>query len=141
MHEFYVREVSGDPYRWHLPEFFCELFNYCFPVDYRIKLRQKLHTSYQNDKSVKDKVHKVWFGLRKKIQQDLWKERLNPEVSSLKRIVVMAEIIVIAQLQLPLQKEKAIIEDDASGLESNPMAEINIWIKFKHPRSRMTWEE
>jgi len=32
-HEFYMREVSGDPYRWRLETFFRELFNYCFPVD------------------------------------------------------------------------------------------------------------
>ena len=37
-HEFYVQEVSGDPYRWRLSTFFRELFNYCFPVDFRIKL-------------------------------------------------------------------------------------------------------
>ena len=33
-HEFYVHEVSGDPYHWRLSTFFRELFNYCFPVDY-----------------------------------------------------------------------------------------------------------
>ena len=27
--EFYTREVSGDPYRWRLKDFFTELFNYC----------------------------------------------------------------------------------------------------------------
>jgi Retrotransposon gag protein len=114
-HEFYVREVSGDPYRWRLPEFFRELFNYCFPVDYRIKLHQKLHVCYQNDKSVKDylyelneiwnmigetnectKVHKIWFGLWKEIQHDLWKDKLNPEISSLKHVVKAAKIIEIA---------------------------------------------
>ena len=36
-HEFYMHEVSGDPYRWHLPKFFKELFNYCFPIDFRMK--------------------------------------------------------------------------------------------------------
>jgi len=38
-HEFYTREVAGDPYQWRLPKFFKELFNYCFPIDFRTKQR------------------------------------------------------------------------------------------------------
>jgi len=115
-HEFYIREVSGDPYGWRLPEFFRELFNYCFPVDFRIKQRRKLLRCYQNDQKVRDyiyelnelwvmigetdertQVHKLWFGLRKEIQHDLWREKLNPEISSLKDVIAAAEIIEIAQ--------------------------------------------
>ena len=115
-HEFYVREVSGDPYRWRLSTFFRELFNYCFPVDFRIKLRKKLHTCYQGSRTVRDylyelnemwnmigetdertKVHKLWFGLRKEIQHDLWWDKLNPEISSLRAVIASAEIIEIAQ--------------------------------------------
>ncbi|KIM50769.1 hypothetical protein SCLCIDRAFT_34004 [Scleroderma citrinum Foug A] len=116
MHEFYVRKVSRDPYCWCLPEFFRELFNYCFPVDFRIKQRQKLQCCYQNDQKVKDyvyeldelwtmigemdertQVHKLWFGLRKEIQHDLWREKLNPEISTLEDMIAAAEIIEIAQ--------------------------------------------
>jgi len=115
-HEFYVREVSGDPYHWRLSTFFRELFNYCFPVDFRIKLRKKLHTCYQGNRTVRDylyelnemwnmigeadectKVHKLWFGLRKEIQHDLWRDKLNPEISSLRSVIASAEIIEIAQ--------------------------------------------
>ena len=82
-YEFYVCEVSGKPYRWRLPDFFRELFNYCFPVDFRIKQRAKLRCCYQNSSRVRDYVyelnelwtmigdidertcvHKLWFGLR-----------------------------------------------------------------------------
>jgi len=38
-HEFYTCEVAGDPYQWRLPKFFKELFNYCFPIDFRTKQR------------------------------------------------------------------------------------------------------
>ena len=115
-HEFYIREVADDPYRWCLPKFFKELFNYCFPVDFRSKQRFKLQKCRQNDCSVRDflydlnelwntigetaeqaKVNKSWFGLRRKIQQDLWKEKLNPKVSRLKDVVSAAEILEIAQ--------------------------------------------
>ena len=115
-HEFYIREVSGDPYCWRLPKFFSEMFNYCFSVDFRGKQQQKLHKCRQNDRSVRDylydlneywntigetnertKVTKFWFGLRRRIQQGLWLEKLNPEVSKLRNIVNAAEIIEIAQ--------------------------------------------
>jgi len=42
-------------------------------------------------------VHKLWFGLQKEIQHDLWWDKLNPEISSLRTIVTGAEIIEIAQ--------------------------------------------
>ena len=43
------------------------------------------------------RVHKLWFGLRKEIQKELWRERLNPEISSLREVIAAAEIIEIAQ--------------------------------------------
>ncbi|KIN95766.1 hypothetical protein M404DRAFT_33908 [Pisolithus tinctorius Marx 270] len=115
-HEFYVWEVSGDPYKWRLSDFFTQLFNYCFPIDFRMWQREKLQSCYQNSKTVRNylyelnelwnmigetdkctKVHKFWSGLRKELQRDLWKEKLNLEVSSLKKISASAEILEIAQ--------------------------------------------
>jgi len=132
-HEFYVREVSGDPYGWRLPEFFRELFNYCFPVDFRIKQRRKLLRCYQNEQKVRDyiyelnelwvmigetdertQVHKLWFGLRKEIQHDLWREKLNPEISSLKDVIAAAEIIEIAQ--------SVTLETNGKGCTKTPTA-------------------
>ncbi|KIN92989.1 hypothetical protein M404DRAFT_36508 [Pisolithus tinctorius Marx 270] len=115
-YEFYVREVSGDPYKWRLSDFFMELFNYCFPINFRLWQREKLQACYQNSKTVKNyvyelnelwnmigetderaKVHKLWSGLRKELQQDLWREKLNLEISSLKRVIASAEVLEIAQ--------------------------------------------
>lgn len=31
---FYAEEVTADPYSWRLCEFFRQLFNFCFPVNY-----------------------------------------------------------------------------------------------------------
>ncbi|KIO08101.1 hypothetical protein M404DRAFT_23378 [Pisolithus tinctorius Marx 270] len=86
-HEFYVWEVLGDPYKWRLSDFFMQLFNYCFPIDFRMWQREKLQSCYQNSKTVKNylyelnelwnmigetdertKVHKFWSGLRKELQ-------------------------------------------------------------------------
>lgn len=52
-YEFYVWEVSGDPYRWCLPEFFKELFNYCFLVDFQTRLYKKLQACYKNNKQLR----------------------------------------------------------------------------------------
>ena len=41
-HEFYVREVAGNPYKWRPQDFFLELFNSCFPIDFRMKQHEKL---------------------------------------------------------------------------------------------------
>jgi hypothetical protein len=111
----YVRKVSGDPYRWRLKEFFTELFNYCFPINFRMKQREKLNRCYQNDKTVREyiyelselwntigdvderqKVSFLWTGLTASIQTELWKKELNPESSSFREVRNAAEIIEIA---------------------------------------------
>ncbi|KZT28189.1 hypothetical protein NEOLEDRAFT_1044004, partial [Neolentinus lepideus HHB14362 ss-1] len=99
--DFYTRSVSMNPTEWELDQFFSELFNYCFPIDFRRKMRQKLKRCFQNDRSVReyvfeltelynmigvdgerDKVVKLWDGLNKDIQAELWRNKLNPETSS-----------------------------------------------------------
>ena len=57
--EFYTREVSGDPYCWRLKDFFTELFNYCFPINFRMKQQEKLNCCYQNDKSVCEYIYEL----------------------------------------------------------------------------------
>ncbi|KAJ2963525.1 hypothetical protein NUW54_g14282 [Trametes sanguinea] len=41
-YRFFVTTVSSNPRRWPVKDFFVELFNYCFPVDYRLQMRDKL---------------------------------------------------------------------------------------------------
>ncbi|KAG1790266.1 uncharacterized protein HD556DRAFT_1242511, partial [Suillus plorans] len=115
-HDFYVRQVSDRPGEWRLKEFFTELFNYCFPLDFRTKQRKKLYRCYQGDQRVRDylselnelwmmignvpereKVVKFWFGLSASIQNELYKMQLNPEVSSLSEVQRIAEIIELAE--------------------------------------------
>ncbi|KIK43567.1 hypothetical protein CY34DRAFT_23515 [Suillus luteus UH-Slu-Lm8-n1] len=113
--EFYTREVSGDPYRWRLRKFFTELFNHCFPIDFRMRQREKLNRCYQNEKSVREyiyelselwnmigdvperqKVTRLWTGFKPEIQTELWKKELNPESSTFREVSNAAEIIEIA---------------------------------------------
>ncbi|KAG1831525.1 hypothetical protein EV424DRAFT_1342894 [Suillus variegatus] len=123
-HEFYIREISGDPYRWRLREFFTEMFNYCFPINFRTKQREKLKRCFQNEKPVRDyvyelnelwnmigdvderdRVSRLWTGLSTEIQRELWKKELNPETSSFKEVQSAAEIIEIAH-SVPMGRDK-----------------------------------
>jgi len=110
-----MQKVSMNFAEWDLPEFFEELFNYCFPINYRMEQRLKLKRCFQNDKKVsayiheleelynmigavdeREKVIKLWYGLRSSIQQGLWRDLLNPETSKWKEVVDHASILEIA---------------------------------------------
>ena len=113
---FYTEEVAPNPYSWRLPDFFKRLFNFSFLVNYRNMQRDKIATFMQNNLSVREYLHKLnelwntigerndhlkvdkfWKGLQKDFQHDLWKDKLNPEVSTLKQVVVAAEVIEISK--------------------------------------------
>ena len=51
------------------------------------------------------KVDKFWKGLRREFQHDLWRDKLNPEVSTLKEVVAAAEIIEISKSVMTGPKE------------------------------------
>ena len=115
-YDFYTQKVANDEDNWSLRQFYNELFNYCFPVDYRMQLRRKLARCHQNDKTVaeythelnelfnmigdipeRDQVIKFWNGSRPIIQKGLWRDNLNPEISLWAHVVAQAEIIEISE--------------------------------------------
>ncbi|KAG6905345.1 hypothetical protein DXG01_003326 [Tephrocybe rancida] len=115
-YDFYTQKVSVNSSQWTLEDFLRELFNYCFPINYRLKQREKLRRCFQNDKSVTEYVYeleelytmigmsdeqeqviKLWHGLRTSIQKALWKERLNPEISTWEEVSEAAQIIEISE--------------------------------------------
>ena len=127
-------KVTINEERWTVPQFYSELFNYCFPVDYRMQLRKTLALCHQNDKSVteythelqdlfnmigdispQDQVIKFWNGAKPAIQKELWRNKLNPELSSWRKVVSQAEIIEIAE-------NVAERQDKRSGPTLNPLS-------------------
>ncbi|KAJ6521849.1 hypothetical protein B0H19DRAFT_1203452, partial [Mycena capillaripes] len=50
--DFYNQVVVPDEDAWTLKRFFTELFNFCFPVDYRNKQRKRLDRCFQGSKEV-----------------------------------------------------------------------------------------
>ena len=123
---------------WTVPEFYTALFDYCFPVDYRMQLRKTLARCHQNDKSVaeythelqdlfnmirnipeQDQVLKFWNSARPSIQKELWRNKLNPELSLWRKVVAQAEIIEIAEDVAERQDRKVGPPTQASGLGGN----------------------
>ena len=115
-YDFYTQKVTINEDQWTVPQFYEELFNYCFPIDYRMQLRKTLMRCHQNDKSVSEHTHKLqdlfniigdiskrdqvlkfWNSARPSIQKELWRNKLNPELSSWNKVVAQAEIIEIAE--------------------------------------------
>jgi hypothetical protein len=115
-YDFYTQKVANHERDWTLTRLFAELFNYCFPVDYRLQLRRNLARCHQNEKSVaeythelnelfnmvgdvseRDMVLKFWSGSRPIIQKGLWRDGLNPETSSWANVTAQAEIIEISE--------------------------------------------
>ena len=107
---FYTRRVSLDPERWTLKKFFTELFNYCFPIDFRNQQREKLNNFSQGNKSVREyvadldemftivgadskraRVVKLFNGFRPSLRKALLREHMNPEYTSWKEIIREAE--------------------------------------------------
>ena len=58
-YDFYTQKVAINEEQWTVPEFYMELFNFCFPVDYRMQLRKTLARCHQNDKSVAEYTYEL----------------------------------------------------------------------------------
>ena len=116
-YDFYMQKVADNKEEWMLHEFYVKLFNYCFPIDYRMQMQKKLNRCYQGDNKTiteyayelqelfnmigaipdHEKVIKFWYGVKPVIQKGLWKDNLNPDVSTWEEVVACTEIIEIAE--------------------------------------------
>jgi hypothetical protein len=116
-YQFYMQKVApDDPHNWSLHEFITELFNHCFPVDYRQRMRLKLEGLYQkHNQPVSEyvfelqelfsmvgampdemKVIKLWYSLNTRTQKAMWRDGLHPDSSTWDEVVAKAEILEIA---------------------------------------------
>ncbi|KIL61107.1 hypothetical protein M378DRAFT_82900, partial [Amanita muscaria Koide BX008] len=109
-YKFYASEVEYEVEDWNLQQFFDELFNYCFPPDFRMQQMEKLNRMRQGNLRVREyaaelkllyrtigtisereMVTKLWNGMRISLQRALWKGCLDPESSTWDQIVRTAE--------------------------------------------------
>ncbi|KAJ8488543.1 hypothetical protein ONZ45_g13914 [Pleurotus djamor] len=107
---FYQSVVADDIDNWDLERYLREVFNACFPPDFRQKQRRRLETCYQNDMSVKEFAAHVrelansvggvderqviihlWRGLNAPLIDACGRARLNSEDATWDEVVAEAE--------------------------------------------------
>ncbi|KAK7461817.1 hypothetical protein VKT23_008248 [Stygiomarasmius scandens] len=135
---FFIQKVARNHAKWDLLTFFTELFNFCFPMDYRSQQREKIKRCYQNSRSVSDyvyeletlynlvgatskreKVIKLWDGFNAPMRRELHRAKLNKEVHSWNRIVQEAELIELADFEVaPRKKSTGNGQPTGNGLPS-----------------------
>ncbi|KAI0070149.1 hypothetical protein K474DRAFT_1565817, partial [Panus rudis PR-1116 ss-1] len=104
--DFFITCVSSSPRRWSLRRFFMELFNWCFPVDFRLQMQERLLACSQRNRTVREYVHdleglylicgntisaqekvsKLWHGFVPYLQKELWKKELSPIHSTWRQV-------------------------------------------------------
>jgi hypothetical protein len=120
--DFYNQVVVPEEENYDLEKFFIGLFDFIFPPDFRNTQRKKLNRCFQNEKTVtahvaefaqiystiglkhdQEKVVKVWNSFRGEIQQEMYRQNLDPEISSWEAVINGAEH---AEVLLKLSKGK-----------------------------------
>jgi hypothetical protein len=108
--DFYNQVVVPREESWNLKRFFFELFEFCFPVDFRNTQRKQLNRCFQGTKEVaahvvewseiyntirlednQEKVVKIFNSFTFAVQTEIYRKGLDPEVSTWDEIVKSAE--------------------------------------------------
>jgi hypothetical protein len=108
--DFYNQVVIPSEEDWNLERFFVELFQFCFPVDFRNKQRKRLNQCFQNEKTVaahvaewsqifntigmpdnQEKIVSLFNSFNFDVQTELYRKKLDPEVSTWEQVVKGAE--------------------------------------------------
>ncbi|KAJ7192771.1 hypothetical protein C8J57DRAFT_1265102 [Mycena rebaudengoi] len=108
--DFYNQIVTVDEESWTLKRFFVELFEFCFPIDFRNMQRKRLNRCFQGTKEVAahvaewseiyntiglednhEKVVKLFNSFAFPVQTEIYRKGLDPEISSWEEIVKGAE--------------------------------------------------
>jgi hypothetical protein len=103
---YYIQKAALKECTMKLDKFFKGLFDFCFPIDFKSQLPRKLDRCYQNERSVDDYIYELkelhmmlsvtssrqcvlnlWKGFHSDTTEALWVLKLNPDVSSWKKIV------------------------------------------------------
>ncbi|PIL27303.1 transcription factor [Ganoderma sinense ZZ0214-1] len=103
--------TSSEADEAELAKFLSGLFDYCFPLDFKQRMRDKLQSATQGNRSVKEFVHelnglyimigpvpepikvqKLWYGLEGWIQSHLWWATLTPDTASWAEVQHTAEL-------------------------------------------------
>ncbi|KAF8231486.1 hypothetical protein L208DRAFT_1276914, partial [Tricholoma matsutake] len=59
VYDFYTQNVAMSVYDWDLKQFFEELFNYCFPINYQMKQQERLQRCFQNSRTISEFIYEL----------------------------------------------------------------------------------
>ncbi|KAF5335014.1 hypothetical protein D9758_016184 [Tetrapyrgos nigripes] len=134
---WFWQKIGAEHSKWELGDLYAEMFNYCFPLDLSDQQRAKLREFCQGSKRVieyvheltlllnltggarrRDRVIKLWDGLRPEIQMELRRKDFDKMVHKWDEIVKAAERIEIAYLEQRRNRAKKAQDDNGkpSGL-------------------------
>ncbi|KAF8145207.1 hypothetical protein K438DRAFT_1992048 [Mycena galopus ATCC 62051] len=101
-----MQHVATSQKQWTVKEVYIALFDYCFPVDFKQQLRMQLMNAYQGKETVRDFARNVqllakrvpdiskrqlvqifWDGVERSIRVKWLDHGMNPEETSLKRLM------------------------------------------------------
>ncbi|KAF8799892.1 hypothetical protein BYT27DRAFT_7263507 [Phlegmacium glaucopus] len=91
-YDFYTQKVSMDEANWTLTRFYTETKRV---AEYTYELQELFNMI--GAVSEQDRVIKFWNGSRPIIQKGLWRDNLNPEISTWDEVIAQAEIIEISE--------------------------------------------
>jgi hypothetical protein len=113
--QFFMSSVAPDPDKWTLERLYNSLFKYCFPVDIRLRLRERLIYLKQGNQKFEDFVREIerlrirvpniterqitqtiWDGVSLEVRKELTKQRFNPEYSDQMNMIDAIEAIEAA---------------------------------------------
>ncbi|KAF8208397.1 hypothetical protein K438DRAFT_2072545 [Mycena galopus ATCC 62051] len=138
--KFFMDHVSTNLRKWTIKDVYRALFSYCFPADFKLRLRKRLMNAYQGKKTVRDFVRDIkslakrfpditewhlvqilWDGVEHYIRVK-WLERgMVPEESGFEKLVKWA---------LRFEKSKEAL--DREKHDWNPKPEGRTWGRFKN---------
>ncbi|PPQ91754.1 hypothetical protein CVT25_013236 [Psilocybe cyanescens] len=115
-YDYYLQKAAIHEETMSLSTFYEELFNYCFPIDYRQRIRKKFEHATQGTQRVSeyvyyleeqynllgsltesDLVSRFWNGASESIQRGLWRDGLHPDSSTWDEVVRQSKIIEISK--------------------------------------------
>ena len=107
--KFFMKHVAPSLSKWSLQTLYDALFNYCFPIDFKARLRARFERTSQGRNNVQDFLRELedlashfpevtdfqitqifWRGLHQYIRLYLIEKGLNPERTALKKLVKYA---------------------------------------------------
>ncbi|KAJ6525380.1 hypothetical protein B0H19DRAFT_1008035, partial [Mycena capillaripes] len=138
--KFFMDHVTTDIKKWTVKDVYKALFDYCFPADFKLRLRKRLMDAYQGKKTVRDfardlkslakrfpdvterhLVQIFWDGAEQYIRVKWLDRGMSPEDSSLEKLVKWA---------LRFEKSKEALDREKGDWKPKP--EGRTWGRFKN---------